>query len=186
MKTLIINGSPRTTGDSTALINEVAMNLKGEIFHFNVYSERVSPCIDCRYCWENQGCSIDDKMTEVFDLLDSVDNVVLASPLHFSEITGELLNFASRLQTVYAQRNIRNNKNYGFKNKNGLLILVGGGDKITQPAEDRVNIIFRLMNVTKIDHVFSLDTNDLAAKDDVRALFQAKKVAEKLNNLYRE
>lgn len=184
MNTLIINGSPRKLGDSITLINEMKKYLKGSHIDVNTYYDDISPCIDCRYCWSNEGCCIDDKMQDVYTLLNEVDNVIIASPLYFSELTGELLNFASRLQMVYAQQSLRKNTEFKFKRKNGVLILVGGGDKVTKPAEIRAQIIFNLMNVKLIESIFSLETNILPAKEDNKALEKAKEVALLLNQLY--
>jgi multimeric flavodoxin WrbA len=60
MRTLIINGSPRKNGDTMTLINEMTQYLSGELKIINTYYDNISLCIDCRYCWQNDGCSIDD------------------------------------------------------------------------------------------------------------------------------
>ena len=62
MKTLIINGSPRKNGDTMVLINEFLKNLNGEVKLINTYYDKISPCIDCRYCWSNSSCAINDEM----------------------------------------------------------------------------------------------------------------------------
>ena len=58
MKTLIINGSPRKNGDSMALVNHMLEFLDGEAEIVHAYYDDISPCTDCRYCWENNGCSV--------------------------------------------------------------------------------------------------------------------------------
>ncbi len=44
------------------------------------YNCNIRPYIDCRYCWENVGCSIKDEMQEVYDYIKECDNVLIASP----------------------------------------------------------------------------------------------------------
>jgi len=166
MKTLIINGSPRKNGDTMALIKELTNELEGEIYRFDVYCEDIKACIDCRYCWQNEGCIINDKMQDIYSLLDEVDNFIIASPLYFSELTGELLSFASRFQTYYAQQNIRMNLNYRLKEKLGALIIVGGGDGSSKPAEDRAETFFNLTNTKFVKTIRSLNTNTLPAIED--------------------
>ncbi len=122
-------------------------------------------------------------MQDVYKKFDEVDNVIIASPLYFSELTGELLSFASRLQTVYAQQYLRGNIDFKYKDKYGALILVGGGDGSTKPAEDRADTIFKLMNVRKVDTVYSLDTNDIPSSEDENALRASRELGEKLNSL---
>lgn len=59
MKTLILNGSPRVNGDTESLIQVVTQNIVGEYKIINTYRCTISPCIDCRYCWNNSGCAIE-------------------------------------------------------------------------------------------------------------------------------
>lgn len=184
MKTLIINGSPRKNGDSMTLVNEMIKYLDGEIRIINTYYDDISPCIDCRYCWHNDGCSINDEMQEVYKLLDEVDNVILASPLYFSELTGKLLSFASRLQCFYVSRCIRKEVNFKLKKKNSVLLITGGGDGSPNSAISRANIIFRQINAELIGTVLSLQTNDIPAKQDKAALSKARDFALQLNKLH--
>lgn len=183
MKTLIINGSPRKLGDSMTLVNEMIKNLSGEVEIVDTYYDDINPCIDCRFCWKNYGCLIDDEMQKVYKLLDEVDNVIISSPVYFSELTGKLLSFASRLQRFYVLRCIKKDKNFKLKEKNGVLILTGGGDGSIEPAVSRANIIFRQINVQSIGSIVSLKTNDIPAYEDVKALNRAKELALSLNEL---
>ena len=57
MKTLILNGSPRIMGDTAQLIKNITDNIAGEYRMVDTYRCNISPCIDCRYCWEEQGCA---------------------------------------------------------------------------------------------------------------------------------
>ncbi|MDL2287036.1 flavodoxin family protein [Eubacteriales bacterium OttesenSCG-928-G02] len=97
MKTLIFNGSPRNNGGTATLIKELKINLAGEVEVISSYKSNISPCVDCRYCWTNDKCSLDDEMQKVYQLIDESDNIVIASPIYFSELTGSLLNLMSRL-----------------------------------------------------------------------------------------
>lgn len=183
MKTLIINGSPRKLGDSMTLVNKMTKHLHGDVKIVDTYYDEISPCIDCRFCWKNDGCLIDDEMQEVYKLLDEVDNVIISSPVYFSELTGKLLSFASRLQRFYVLRCIKKDKNFKLKEKNGVLILTGGGDGSIEPAVNRANIIFRHINAQSIGSVVSLKTNDIPACENVNALNRARELAFRLNEL---
>ena len=183
IKTLIINGSPRKNGDTMALIKEMLNHLNGEFKLIGTYYDDISPCIDCRYCWQNQGCSIKDEMQEVYRLLDEVDNIILASPLYFSELTGKLLSFASRFQSFFVSRTIRKDSNFKLKNKNGVLIITGGGDGDPKSAIERANIILRQINAKLIGKVLSLKTNNIPAEEDYEALGKARELAIRLNHL---
>jgi len=66
MKTLIFNGSPKLNGDTAVLIREFTTYLQGDIKIISCY-DNIKPCNDCRYCWSNIGCSIDDEMQEIYN-----------------------------------------------------------------------------------------------------------------------
>ena len=109
MKTLILNGSPRTNGDTSSLIDIFTEKIGSEYKIVDAYRCNISPCIDCRYCWENSGCVIDDEMQDVYKYIQDCDNILIASPLYFSELTGKLLDVGSRLQTYFCARFFRKN-----------------------------------------------------------------------------
>lgn len=183
MKTLIINGSPRKKGDTITLINEMLKYLKGETKLVNAYYDNISPCMDCRYCWHNNGCSINDEMQDIYKLLEQVDNVILASPLYYSELTGKLLGFASRLQRYYAYRRIQKHTDFELKKKNGVLIITGGGDGSPNPAIASANIILKQINAELVGTILSLQTDTVPAKEDDTALGKARELALQLNEL---
>lgn len=89
MKTLIFNGSPRINGDTSSLVHKITEKTAGEYRIVDAYRCRISPCLDCRYCWKNNGCAIDDEMQEIYHYIQECDNILIASPLHFSELTGK-------------------------------------------------------------------------------------------------
>jgi multimeric flavodoxin WrbA len=185
MKTLIINGSPRKNGDTMTLVNEMTKYLNGEVRIVHTYYDDISPCVDCRCCWHTNRCTINDSMQEIYKLLNEVDNIILASPLYFSELTGELLSFASRLQLFYVSRCIRKDIEFNQKKKNGVLIITAGGDtKDYEHASKTANSIFHQINTKSIGSVLSIHTNDIPAKEDTEALRKARELALKLNDLY--
>lgn len=186
MKTLIINGSPRMNGDTMTLVNEMIKYIEGEVRIVHTYYEKIGACVDCRYCWSNNGCSINDSMQEYYQLLDEVDNVVLASPIYFSELTSELLRFASRFQRFFVARCIKKDNEFKLKKKNGALIIAAGGDSrnLEERAIDSANIIFRHINTQSVGVVRTLYTNDIPANEDIEALENVRELALKLNKLH--
>ena len=79
MKTLILNGSPRMNGDTMSLINLVIPKIKGDHKIVNAYHCNKLACLDCRFCWKNSGCAIDDEMQEIYDYIQECDNILIAS-----------------------------------------------------------------------------------------------------------
>ena len=181
MKTLIINGSPRKKGDTTALISKLTEQLNGEYKIVNAYYSNISPCIDCRYCWNNDGCSINDEMTEIYDYIAHCDNVVIASPMYFSQPTGKLLDVCSRFQTYFAANHFRN-ETLPVRTKKGAVILVGGGDGNPQKAYDTLCGILQFINVKKVfPLVGSFNTNSVSASEDKKVHQDIRALIDFLN-----
>ena len=183
MKTLIINGSPKKNGDTVALINEFVKHIEGDVRILDVHDD-ISPCIDCRYCWKNPGCAVKDGMQEVYDYLLECDNVVLASPIWFSSLSGPLLNITSRFQTNFMGRFQRGEKIPA--DKNGVLILVGGQAGTEIEPEKSAHTILRNMYVLKenVTVIKSMDTDNIPAAEDNAALDACRAAAYELNRLY--
>ena len=170
MKTLILNGSPRENGDTVSLIKKVTEKIAGEYRIINAYRCNISPCVDCRYCWDHTGCAIKDEMQEVYEYIQECDNILIASPVYFSELTGKLLDLGSRLQTYYCSAVFRKEKPVP-KEKKGAVILVGGGDGSMDKAYSTACILLRHMNCRTIhEPVCSHHTNEIPAADDINAI----------------
>lgn len=177
MKTLILSGSPRKNGDTMALVNEFIKHLEGEYTIIDAYACNIKPCIDCRYCWTNAGCSIEDEMQEVYNYIQKCDNILIASPLYFSELTGQLLTISSRLQTYFCSKYFRKVKPIE-KEKKGGIIIVGGGDGCIEKAYNTACVLLHHMNSRNIAPVvYSHDTNNIPSKYDIKAMEGSKNLA---------
>ncbi len=182
MKTLIINGSPRENGDTAALVAHLREHLLGEVKIVSVRKSRISPCMDCRTCRRKPGCVITDDMQEIYEYLKTCDNVVIASPVHFSELTGQLLNVASRLQTYYSARYFRNEEPL-LSRKKGAVILAGGGTGNPNKAYDTAVSLLHYMNAHEVfPMVCSANTDRLPAAEDRAALRDVRRAAEFLSS----
>ncbi len=182
MKTLILNGSPRKNGDTVSLIKKLTEQLNGEYKIVDAYYSDISACVDCRYCWNNDSCSINDDMIEIYDYIVECDNVVIASPIYFSQPTGKLLDVCSRFQRYFAAKYFRNEAPI-IKPKKGAVILVGGGDGNPQKTYETLCGILKHINVTDIFSLTgSFNTNKIPAKDDVKAQQDIDNLINFLNN----
>ena len=183
MKTLIFNGSPRKNGDTVHLLREFQSVLAGETMVVSSYYDGISPCVDCRYCWEHPGCCVQDGMQPVYRYLQTCDNVVLASPVYFSQLTGSLLGLLSRLQTYFAAGHFRG-EDLNPKHKNGVLFLVGAEPGTEKRAETTANTLFKFLNARPtVAQVFSMNTDKIPAGEDREATAAVRAAAELLNRL---
>lgn len=181
MKTLILNGSPRKNGDTVSLIKLLTEKLKGEYKILNTFYSNISPCTDCRSCQKNMGCVINDEMRSIYKYTEDCDNIVIASPIYFSELTGSLLNVGSRFQAFYCCRRFLNTEPVSKKKKGGI-ILVGGGDGSFDTAEKTARVLLRHMGAeTVFPLVCSHNTDNIPAVQDKGAAEDILKLADFLN-----
>ena len=181
MKTLILNGSPRPGGDTASLLRLLTEDLTGEHQQVDAYRADISPCVDCRFCWTHSGCAIQDEMQEIYAYIQACDNIVIASPIYFSELTGKLLDVASRLQTYFCARFYRGETPI-IKAKHGAVILTGGGDGAPDKAYGTACTLLRHMNCNRIHPlVCSHDTDRLPAGQDAEAAAGVRRIAAFLN-----
>lgn len=178
MKTLILNGSPRKNGDTISLINLIIPEIIGDYRIVNAYDCNISACLDCRFCWKNNGCAIDDEMQEIYSYIQECDNILIASPVYFSELTGKLLDVGSSLQTYFCARFFRKEEPIS-KPKKGAVVLVGGGDgHIDKPYETACTLLHHMNAYDIHEAVFSHNTNDRPAVLDEKALEGVKQIIQ--------
>ena len=170
MKTLTLNGSPRINGDTSRIIKKFTEKKIDEYKIVDAYRCNISACLDCRHCWKNNGCSINDEMQDIYKYIQVCENILIASPLYFSELTGKLLDVGSRLQTYFCARFFRNEEPV-VKSKKGAVILVGGGDGHIDKAYSTACTLLRHMNCNNIHEVvYSHNTNARPALNDKNTL----------------
>ena len=180
MKTLIINGSPRINGDTAALLSAFKAELRGDVKELSAYRDRISPCLDCRYCTTHHACAISDDMDSVYK--DDYDNLIIASPVYYGSLTGPMVSLASRLQTYHYLQPTPDSPRV-LTPKRGALLLVGGGKANPKRAIGISNIIFRILNVSLDESNICLcfGTDVLPAKKNENAIKSAVALAARLN-----
>ena len=100
MKVLILNGSPRTEGNTAIALNEVARTLNGEgieTITLNIGKESIRGCLACNWCREHGRCVIDDKTNEVAQLFEQADGLVIGSPVYYASANGTLISLLDRI-----------------------------------------------------------------------------------------
>lgn len=99
-KILVISSSPRRGGNSDTLCDQfikgaaAAGNEAEKIF---LADKNINSCIGCELCVDNPGtCSQNDDMTAIKDEMAAADVIVLASPIYFYAVCGQLKTFIDR------------------------------------------------------------------------------------------
>lgn len=100
MNVLMINGSPRGSGNTAIALREMknVFAQEGiEVSELNVGAKAVRGCIACNKCAELGKCVFDDAVNEAAPLLAKADGVVVASPVYYASANGNLISFLDRL-----------------------------------------------------------------------------------------
>lgn len=180
MKTLIFNGSPRKKGNTSALIEVLAGQLDGEIKIIRAYDCDVKPCIDCRFCWKNPGCAVKDGMQEIYEDIQQADNIIIASPTYFGELSGQLLAVLSRLQTYWCAKFLRHEEPVPKKKKAGILVVRGGEGPLTRGFET-AKVLLGDMNAKSVGTVFADKSDDIPSVTRPEVLEALGTLAKALN-----
>ncbi len=178
--TLILNGSPRTDGDTAALIAALRRRLRGPVTVISAFRARIAPCTDCRSCWTTGKCAVRDDMDRLY--ADDFDNVVLAAPVWFGTFPGPVLSLMSRLQPWHAATYFLKTP-LTLRPKRAALVLAAGGKGKEEGARRHAIALFKMLNASGWeDHtVLSGRTDTLPAREDAAALAAADALADWLN-----
>ncbi len=178
MKTLIFNGSPRKKGNTSTLVEELVRQLEGDVKIIRAYDCDVKPCVDCRFCWKNNGCAVKDGMQEIYNDIQESDNIVIASPTYFSELSGQLLAVLSRLQTYWCAKYLRHEVPVAKKKRAGIIVVRGGEGMLSKGIET-AKVLLSDMNAKSVGTIFSDDSDNVPSierpevKEGIRALAEA-------------
>ena len=100
MKVLLINGSPHEDGCTYTALREVEKTLNAEGVETELRYLGVKPiagCIACGKCKDSGHCIFADQANEIIDELDSIDGIIIGSPVYYAGPAGQLCAFLDRL-----------------------------------------------------------------------------------------
>ncbi len=104
---LVILGSPRKNGNSSALAARISRGAKSagaEVETVFLHGLKISPCRGCDTCQKNdaKGCAIKDDMQEIYPKLVKADAWVVASPVYWFTMSAQTKIFMDRCYALPA------------------------------------------------------------------------------------
>lgn len=95
MKILVLNGSPRLQGNTKKMIDAFKKGAEAaahQVDVADVCKKKIAGCLACEYCHTkgNGACVQKDDMQEVYEQLKEAEMLVLASPIYYHNISGQL------------------------------------------------------------------------------------------------
>ena len=101
MKVLIINGSPRTGGNSERLLREAIGVFEKEGIGYDLYqigNKAIRGCMACGFCHSRgEGCVLSDDVNVLAKKLAECDGLLIASPVYYGSANGSLIALLDRL-----------------------------------------------------------------------------------------
>ena len=92
MKILGLSCSPRKTGNTVILLEEVlkgAQHEGSEIELFSVSGKEIRPCDGCWSCATKGRCHIKDDMQTLYDKLAEADGIIFGTPIYYYGMTAQ-------------------------------------------------------------------------------------------------
>ncbi len=95
MNILILNGSPRPKGKTkqmTEAFSKGAVSVGHTVNCIDVCNKKIGGCLACEYCHTKGAgvCIQKDDMQEIHSLLKTAEMLVIASPIYYHGISGQL------------------------------------------------------------------------------------------------
>ena len=129
---VILNGSPRKNGNTTALTAQFTRGAKDSgntVTEFRLNEMNIHGCLGC--CGGGKDpeipCVQHDDMEKIYPVYKAADIVVLATPLYYWTISGQLKTAFDRLFAV-----AECDKNYTNPNKQTVLLMAAEGDEFEE------------------------------------------------------
>lgn len=104
MRIMVLMGSARTNGNTASMVEAFRRGAEGaghEVSVFEVANMDIHGCRGCEWCHTNGNgaCVQKDDMPNIYDQWDDMDMLVLASPIYYGSISGQL---ACAIHRTYA------------------------------------------------------------------------------------
>lgn len=128
---IVLNGSPRPKGNTTALVqafSEGAEKAGHTVTTFLLDGMNIHGCKGCFGGGKNPDspCVQKDDMDLIYPVYRKADVVVMASPMYYWSVTGQLRTAFDRLFAVMEGGEGENSK------KDGVLLMAAGGDEFDE------------------------------------------------------
>ncbi len=155
MRVLGLLCSPRKEGNTNLLLDELLRGVRdngAEAEKIDACRLQIGPCTGCGACERKGQCAVQDEMQMVYDRIEAVNVIVLASPIYFYNVTAQCKALIDRCQALWSRKYILKKKS---PEKSGFFVSVGGtkGKKMFEGAIMTVKYFFDAINATYSGHL---------------------------------
>ena len=100
MKVLLINGSPRKSGNCARLLTEAQKVFESEgveVVRYDVGTKDIHGCVACGGCAKKGSCVFEDDVNVLARELAAADGMIVASPVYYASPNGSVISLLDRL-----------------------------------------------------------------------------------------
>jgi len=83
-----------------------ANSFGGEVERVILSRLKIAPCIECNRCFKTGRCAVQDEFQQLYDKVLEADAIMLASPIFFMNVSGQMKAFIDRFQCFWALRHV--------------------------------------------------------------------------------
>ena len=179
-KILILNGSPRLNGNTSALIEEFTKGAKlneNEIIKFDLDRMNIHCCKGCLKGGKNPDspCSQKDDMDKIYPYYKEADIVVLASPMYYWAFSSQLKMIIDRL---FAVTEIDPNYKTPYKECFMLTAAEGNDENNSKPVIEYYKYLLNYLGWKDLGHLIVggvLNIGDIKGNEESAKAFEMGK-----------
>ena len=169
MKILVLNGSPRLHGNTSALVDAFTAEAKKaghQVSVFQIGNKDIHGCKNCDACrsTRNGDCVQKDDMQEIYPVMRECEMLVIASPIYYYSLTGQT---HCAIERIYAFERLPKIKKAAL-----LLTAVAGG--FTSAVQTYKDAIIGHMGAKDLGIVKAVgsQSQSTAKLNEIRAIVQ--------------
>lgn len=178
-------GSPRIGGNTDLLLDEAlkgAASAGAQVEKLVVDRLNIAPCKEYYGCFKDGNCVIRDDMDGIYSKLLEADVVMVAAPMFFYGLPGQLKCLIDRSQATWARKHILKQA-LGVPGRRGAFIGVGAtkGAKLFEGAVLVIKYFFSAIGVSYADELLVRGVDQKAEiKEHPTALKDAFELGKRL------
>ncbi len=140
MKAIGVNGSPRKKWNTAMLLEkalEGAASQGAETESIHLYDLTYKGCVSCFACKTAGGksygrCAAKDDLSKILEKAGEADVIILASPIYFGTVTGEMRSFMERLLFPFMTYTDPPGTLYSGKARTAFLYTLGATEELAK------------------------------------------------------
>ncbi|NMA68535.1 MAG: flavodoxin family protein [Desulfitobacterium sp.] len=150
-----IAGSPRPNGNTDRLLIHALETLQNEGYSTELIKIReldYSPCLGCNACTKTGKCIQKDDIEYLQERLLAADRVIVAAPIFFMGINGQMKSVIDRMQPFWAWKYVLKKPLFPEgpkKSRNGIFLSAGGTNfpDLFDCAERSVKNLYHVLDI---------------------------------------